>query len=52
MTPITEELIKKTFIKHNTQLKIWNLTVKSIAYKMSCDIIEGYHRVQKSADKK
>lgn len=47
MTPIMHEITKKWYIKHNEQVKIWNLIVRSIAFTISKDIIENIDRVQK-----
>lgn len=41
MTPIIQEIQELSNIKHKSQVKIWNSIARSIAFRLSYDIIRG-----------
>lgn len=41
MTPITEEIQQLSNIQHKSKVEIWNSIARSIAFRLSYDIIRG-----------
>ena len=48
MTPIIQEIQELYAIKHVGQAKIWNIMVRSIAFRMSKDIMRALIQYKKN----